>query len=47
MYFSVFCGRQESDGLFKQEFNDYWIYSDDFYGTMDDSFALWCMGGEL
>jgi hypothetical protein len=48
MYFSVFCGHKESNGLFHELFNRAWICGPIFDGvTFDDDFSMFIMGGEL
>jgi len=46
MHFSTFCGTKEADELFNCRFLSLWV-CDPTYGTMNDDFSMYCMGGEL
>lgn len=45
-WFSSFCGHKDSDGLFNGALINMWV-CDRAYGTMNDDFAMFIMGGEL
>ena len=47
MWFSTWCNKREADGLFNEDFVRLWIWTDYPNENMDDTFSMYCMGGEL
>lgn len=46
MWYSVFLGRKESDGLLSEPFVDNWVKSPWLGANMDDDMAAFVGGGE-
>lgn len=46
MWYSIFIGRKESDGLFNQAFDNVWIHSPYTGAKLDDEHSMFISGGE-